>query len=307
MQFRWAYAADTDAIISVLKASLGESLMPKSEQLWHWKHLQNPFGVSPVLVACDQNKLCAVRAFMPWVWNLEHQSFQALRAVDTAVLPAYQGKGIFTKLTRRLLEEIDSTRYNFVFNTPNKQSLPGYLKLGWESVGTIPVAVKPFLNLPFSGAVSQTDWEELENLTFSNQETNTGWKTPISKEYLQWRYEQCPIAKYVLLKENESDWCIYRVKKRGILRELRLVELQITSETSAKRLWILIKEAIQKTRAQFLTASVPHAKVLRESGMGDYWVIQGPELTIRNVSTSLPKECKEINAWSAGLGSMEIF
>ncbi len=29
-----------------------------------------------------------------------------------------------------------------VFNTPNDQSRPGYLKMGWSEVGRVPVAVR---------------------------------------------------------------------------------------------------------------------------------------------------------------------
>jgi hypothetical protein len=38
-------------MIGLLKKSLGEGLIPKSEALWNWKHEQNPFGASFVLLA----------------------------------------------------------------------------------------------------------------------------------------------------------------------------------------------------------------------------------------------------------------
>ena len=69
MTIREASGQDTAAIVSLLKLSLGEALMPKSESYWKWKHWDNPFGKSPVLLAFEKNELIGVRAFMRWDWT----------------------------------------------------------------------------------------------------------------------------------------------------------------------------------------------------------------------------------------------
>jgi len=38
-------------MIELLKKKPGEGLIPKSEALWTWKHEENPFGASFVLLA----------------------------------------------------------------------------------------------------------------------------------------------------------------------------------------------------------------------------------------------------------------
>ena len=43
MIIRPAKIEDIDTIISVLQASLGESLLKKSVQIWNFKHIDNPF------------------------------------------------------------------------------------------------------------------------------------------------------------------------------------------------------------------------------------------------------------------------
>jgi N-acetylglutamate synthase-like GNAT family acetyltransferase len=62
MQIRAANDSDIPAIIDLLKISLGETLLPKSENYWRWKHIENPFGPSPVLLAVEDNNLIGVRA-----------------------------------------------------------------------------------------------------------------------------------------------------------------------------------------------------------------------------------------------------
>src|SRR5207245_291635 len=41
------------------------------------------------------------------------------------------------------LDELATDGVELVFNTPNRQSLPGYLKMGWREVGRLPAAVRP--------------------------------------------------------------------------------------------------------------------------------------------------------------------
>ena len=127
MEVREATEEDIPAIVNLLKQSLGESLMPKSEKYWRWKHLENPFGKSPVLLCWEGKTLIGVRAFLRWEWALQGKVIRAVRAVDTATHPDYQGKGIFKKLTLSLVDTCTKAGDKFVFNTPNKQSKPGYL------------------------------------------------------------------------------------------------------------------------------------------------------------------------------------
>ena len=54
---------------------------------------------------------------------------------------AFQGRGIFSMLTRRALEDLRHEA-DLVFNTPNEKSLPGYLKMGWQVVGQVPIRVR---------------------------------------------------------------------------------------------------------------------------------------------------------------------
>ena len=77
-----------------------------------------------MLVAEADGRIVGLRAFMRWEFAAGDRRFRAVRAVDTATHPDYQGQGIFSRLT---LEALDALRdqADFVFNTPNEKSLPG--------------------------------------------------------------------------------------------------------------------------------------------------------------------------------------
>jgi hypothetical protein len=51
MKFIAASKEHSNQIVELLKIALGESLMPKSVKFWNWKHNENPFGKSKIILA----------------------------------------------------------------------------------------------------------------------------------------------------------------------------------------------------------------------------------------------------------------
>ena len=123
MNIRAGIPEDTNSIIELLKKSLGESTIPKSEALWNWKHIKNPFGKSYILLAEENSELIGVRAFMQWKWLWKGKIYKTVRAVDTATHPEHQGKGVFKKLTLQQAEICKKDGVDFIFNTPNKTKI----------------------------------------------------------------------------------------------------------------------------------------------------------------------------------------
>ena len=93
-------------------------------------------------IAVDGDRIAAFRTLMRWEFVRGGEVLHAVRAVDTATDPDYQGRGLFRALTQHGLEEVRAEGVDFVFNTPNDQSRPGYLKMGWREVGRLPAAVR---------------------------------------------------------------------------------------------------------------------------------------------------------------------
>ena len=117
--------ADEQAVLGLLSDALGGGPAgTRPAEFFRWKHLENPFGRSFMLVAEADGRIVGLRAFMRWEFVAGDRRFRAVRAVDTATHPDHQGKGIFSRLT---LEALDALRdqADFVFNTPNEKSLPG--------------------------------------------------------------------------------------------------------------------------------------------------------------------------------------
>ncbi|PZX50279.1 N-acetylglutamate synthase-like GNAT family acetyltransferase [Algoriphagus ratkowskyi] len=312
MQTRKANSEDLPAIISLLKVSLGESLIPKSEELWKWKHISNPFGASPMLVADDNGLICGVRVFLRWEFRQGKKLIKACRAVDTAIHPDYQGKGLFKNLTLSLVEELKEEGVDLIYNTPNSQSTPGYLKMDWEKWGKLPL--KMHFNLSLRKSKNQTfsdDWssitplfDKIENGTYTPEEIRTN----LVSGYLHWRYVSCPLFPYHLISDGATYLLIYRIKEGKIGRELRIVdffELPGFGENEKKQLNSRLKTVQKNNGVRFTSFSGLQYKKELPIELGHMPVMSiGPEVTLRKVA-NLEDVLNMPWAWS--LGDLEVF
>lgn len=332
MQIRSATSQDKPAIIDLLKKSLGESTIPKSEALWAWKHEQNPFGPSYVLLAEENNMLIGLRAFMQWDWVWGDQRFKAIRAVDTATHPDFQGKGIFKKLTLQQIDICKKEGVSFVFNTPNSQSKPGYLKMGWVEQGKLPLkfklvrplslvynkirAEKKPVILADSDSPIQAWDSNVFNLVNKGAVTSNQLSTHVSNQYITWRYEKNPLFSYNYVTDNSSFIMIFRVKKHSFAKELRIVEfILLNANVEAKKLDKQLKKLsldfAKENNIDFVSMSGLQYSLYKPyfAWMGMLPVRPlGPSITLKdlNMNEKFPT-LLEIKNWSYSLGDLELF
>ena len=326
MQIREATEQDIPGIIDLLKLSLGESLLPKSEAYWYWKHINNPFGPSPVLLAEEAGQLVGVRAFMRWGWENGSEKYSALRAVDTATHPDFRGKGTFKKLTLALVEQCREAGDNFIFNTPNDLSRPGYLKMGWKALGKLPVRLKIRRPLHLAkqklSSTVQTNYKPI--IDYGNYSVKgaldkleeNNWldkirlpnllQTPHTLNFLRWRYEWCPIQDYAAISEN-GFLMIFYIRDHNFGRELRLNSLFIQNENKYKPKEL--SKLCQNLDIDFIStapAKTPSARIWLRRNLFLPSLKIGPILTFR--SLSLPSETlPELNSFAYQIGDLELF
>jgi GNAT superfamily N-acetyltransferase len=328
MQIRPAIESDIPAIVELLKTSLGESLMPKSVAYWRWKHTENPFGPSAVLLYWDNEVLAGVRAFMRWEWTKEQKVYHALRAVDTATHPQYQGKGIFKKLTLSLVEECKLNGDHFIFNTPNEQSKPGYLKMGWQECGKLPITMsiqRPFrmfkkalkgesteLPKPIDNKIAYyLNHPSLSLLLKSSLNLNR-MTTNVSVPYLKWRYNDVPVVDYVVLGEEEEDLLtglmIGRIKQSKLGIELRITDCFLKSKQAEKALISKIKTKKRDWGIDYCTVSgLGQDYIKRITGEYRMNLPVGPAVTIRPLNLTDLDILQNFRRWSPSIGDLELF
>ncbi|WP_162224678.1 GNAT family N-acetyltransferase [Halorussus amylolyticus] len=101
-----------------------------------WKYERNPYlSEVPVYVATFDGKIVGARPLLAFRLAANGTEFLALQPSDTMVHPDHRGRGLFTRMTERAIDDYTDREPALFFNFPNGQARPGYRKLGWRTVG----------------------------------------------------------------------------------------------------------------------------------------------------------------------------
>lgn len=178
------FEKDLDEIVALIQENLDPEF---TRDFFRWKHVLNPAGKSYGILALDEEKIVGLRMFM--FWNFQHPekgTLKAIRPVDTVTDIDYRGKGLFKKLTLEGLQRCEN-RYDIIFNTPNENSLPGYLKMGWKKFENIKRFKIGFINyFAKSHPVKIYGINELEQIPSEENKINT--RSLHDLDFLKWRY-----------------------------------------------------------------------------------------------------------------------
>lgn len=322
--FRLATENDSLKIVELLILCLGDS-PTRSVEYWDWKHNKNYFGKSFVLLAFDEDILIGVRAFMRWDWKNKKIKYNCVRAVDTVTHPDYQRQGLFTKLTLDLLNNFINQKIDFIFNTPNLNSLPGNIKMGWRELGRMDLYIR--IRSPLGVIKNRVQFSKFkENQVLSmhkSYEKIISIDSLISKKnnfdylskdidcsYLKWRYVDCPAYNYGFsaIKNNE-DLIVFRVLKKRKLRELRICDVFITNKTSNKDFRDTVKKLLKDYCCDVATLSIGANKELKKLSRESNFYYMGNKgliFTLRNVNVDVV-DYLNYEAWGWSSGDIEIF
>jgi len=213
------------------------------------------------------------------------------------------------------LEELKRRQFGFVFNTPNDQSRPGYLKMGWKPAGQVgfgfalrsplrlpkiarsrTAAQKPSVETPDLGIDIAEGLSSIGNNVglppaFGSGRPGDIFYTAHTLETLRWRFEDGPIS-YRWLPTSPDEGCVVRLRQRGPAREL-LIALAVVR--SAKPAWDVVKRAMHQVNADYC---------LTPAGFGSARTVSrlGPTLALRSVDLD---PSAESFVWSPG--DIEVF
>jgi GNAT superfamily N-acetyltransferase len=321
VEIRAATHEDIPTVVALARRTLRWDGLD-DEAFFRWKHLEGPFGQSPMWVASVDGRLAGLRTFLRWRFTeADGRTRHAARAVDTATDPDFQGGGIFRRLTLHALDALPGLGVEFVFNTPNDKSRPGYLKIGWQVIGRAPVRVMPTAigSLPvLVRARAPADLRPLES--FVGEEPadvfgDTGAMTRLLEElagprdlttdrsvdYLRWRYGFAPLHYRVVLAGSALDdgVAVFHLRRRGSATEATICDVLIPHGRQSLEHGAMRRIA-SATRADYLLR-IDRRRAARG------WLPaprSGPIVTVRDVGgTELPTLAR----WSLSMGDVELF
>jgi GNAT superfamily N-acetyltransferase len=322
IEIRSMRADDRGAVLQLLTATQRWVPSELFDRFFSWKHTDSPFGASPAWVATVDERVVGLRVYVRWVFeHPDGRLRRAVRAVDTATHPDYQGRGVFRRLTLESIDELRADGVDFVFNTPNEKSRPGYLKMGWVQVGRLPAAVRPSgvgavlrmlrsrvpaerWSLASTGghpALQVLEEDATEHLLASLTPPRA-LRTNRSVAYLRWRYGFAPLAYRALALGDDPTRgvAVFRVRKRGTATEAALCDVLVPDGD--------VDAAHALERAVAKTSDADYVIRLGGSSAATQYVrlpAQGPILTWRDVSGTQVRP--EVEDWQLQLGDVELF
>ncbi len=310
---------DVPAIVDVAGAALGWAPGEPHEALFRWKHLANPAGESPMWLAEADGRVAGFRAMMRWELRTpEGDRLSAVRAVDTATHPAFQRRGVFSRLTSAAVEELTAAGVGIVFNTPNDRSRPGYLKLGWIEVGRLPLAVRP---VSVRGAARMArartaaeKWSQPSSVGRPAAEVVAdpaidpllasqplaGVATAVDRTHLRWRYGLELLHYRALAPSGVAEGVVlFRDRRRGGAVECVVDAVLAPGGDRARQRALLgaLASAVDADYLLRLGPSDPRGGFVPLVG-------QGPRLTARALTAS-PEP--SVDRWALTLGDVELF
>jgi GNAT superfamily N-acetyltransferase len=323
---------DESGVLRLLRDTLGEGPAGhRSAEFFRWKHQENPFGRSFMLLAESGDEIVGLRAFMRWSLRHDGRTIRAVRAVDTATHPLHQGRGIFSKLTRAAIEELRSDA-DLVFNTPNEKSLPGYLKMGWRRVGRVPVRVRVRRPIRFlrglrsieadatvGGRKPQVMAMPAERLLanaaavadlLQRLPTTRDWETPRGPSYLRWRYAPASGLDYRAIaierQGNLEGLAIFHLRPRGRLWESGISELIAPDQPRARS---LLRSVVRSSGVDHLICSFPSSHPGSHAATREGFLPspKGPTLAVNVLQKNLPADVLRLDGWALTLGDLEVF
>jgi GNAT superfamily N-acetyltransferase len=323
---------DEPRVLALLQDALGSGPVgERTPPFFRWKHEESPFGPSHMLVAEVGDRIGGLRAFMRWRFAAGGREIRAVTAVDTATHPDFQGLGIFSKLTRTALEQLRGDA-DLVFNTPNERSLPGYLKMGWEVVGRVPVRVRvrrpvrvgrnvrslrasepPRRPPPVASAepvAAALEDDGLPALLDGGEDPRMA--TPRDLAYLRWRYACPPGLAYHAVRVRRGGGLVglgvFRVRPRGALWEATVAEVITgTGDVTAARQ--VLRGIAGSVAVDHLTCHFPvGSAAARASRTSGYLPAPGGVTFVVNpLRDDLRPDPRALDSWALTLGDVEVF
>jgi GNAT superfamily N-acetyltransferase len=320
LAIRRASVVDFPAVLELARRALAWT--DDDERFLVWKHMENPFGVSPMWVAVEDDHVIGFRSFLRWEFvTADGSTVRAARAVDTATDPTHQGLGIFTRLTQTAIATLPDEGVDIIFNTPNAKSLAGYLKMGWSEVGQLPVAVMPTSwrfplvvatarqaasRAPLRRGTGEPPAEVFAEAAvddlLASQPAPRGLATRRSRAYLTWRFGNDALGYQAVLagRDVAGGVAVFRVRQRGRAAEAVLCDM-LAPDGDPRIERSLIRRVARRSGADYLL------RLDRRRVTADPFVQLpriGPVLTCRSLGVQAPSAHA---AWQLTMGDVELF
>ncbi|WP_232703617.1 GNAT family N-acetyltransferase [Halobacterium wangiae] len=131
---RLAQAGDREPFLSLYEDVWGRS---KSEEWFEWRFERNPYATEVEMVVAERGEtLVGAEPLLPMPLAVGADRIVSRQPVDWIVHPDHRRRGVFTRMTERLLSTFED-RTTLLFNFPSDALRPGLEKFDWTTVSEV--------------------------------------------------------------------------------------------------------------------------------------------------------------------------
>lgn len=113
----------------------------KSERYLKWLYNENPSGAPVGFEALSNEKIVGHYVCIPSQWEYGSTKYKALLSLNTAVHPDFQGKGVFSSLLRKSIEQAKLKGFDFIYGVANQNSTHGFHRCGFDAIGQLNIQI----------------------------------------------------------------------------------------------------------------------------------------------------------------------
>ncbi len=251
-----------EAAILIQSFVLDDTTRRSHDKLYYyWKFINNPYGLGKMWIVYDNDIVVGMAAFTPKNIKIAFHNPMTAEIGDTFTHPKYQRKGIFSILVNSVRDDaIRNSGIEFIYGTPNTNSLPGYeKKLNFAQIPSanvynyiLPIQIDKILKSKYGNSLAikflsictrvfydlrYNQWKSVNSsdVTIVNKissEMSTLWEqvaenldviTVRDKKYLKWRFVS-NVDKYIIWHIRKNEKLIgYTITKSGLWNGLKVL------------------------------------------------------------------------------------
>jgi GNAT superfamily N-acetyltransferase len=143
-QLRNYIEGDEREISQLMYDNFPNTLEPDSIlKTWVWQ-FKNRFSPSPPVAVAEYGSCIAAQyALMRFPMTYQDSIIDGAISTATVTDKSQRGKGLFTRLAKKLYEDMEKDGCRIVFGFPNTQSIHGFVsRLDWFEIGAFPLHLK---------------------------------------------------------------------------------------------------------------------------------------------------------------------
>ncbi len=176
-----------------------------SPQFYQWK-FHPPAGTAKIVLVYEGDQLVSTNAMIPLDICFKKQIICGWQAADAATLVNARRKGYSSKCLRLLLDSLRNNEVLFLY--PNKTSFRYVNAMGFFNKGVITTWIKPVTLLKkriSPNVIKVSRFDKAQDILANHLTSFNNVMLLRSSDYLNWRYLDHPIYKYICFIYHEGS------------------------------------------------------------------------------------------------------